>query len=59
MRDHQFLELLLNVLKKKDEQVEIIEEAAYTIANLARDCNYFIIKNLQNFLNIGKKIKLF
>jgi len=37
MRDHQFLELLLNVLKKKDEQVEIIEEAAYTIANLAKD----------------------
>jgi len=43
MRDHQFLELLLNVLKKKDEQVEIIEEAAYTIANLAKDCKYSVV----------------
>jgi len=42
MRDPQFLKLLLDVLKKKDEQVEITEEAIYTIANLAKDCKYSI-----------------
>jgi hypothetical protein len=40
MRDPQFLKLLLDVLKKKDEQVEITEEAIYTIANLAKDFSW-------------------